>query len=69
MAFLLWANYLVIFAQNGGNKKDSLSFGLKQIANVESTSTWIKFNTTAKINPETLFEDYKTVLSYWMPIK
>lgn len=59
LSFILWANYLVVFAQTGSNKADSLSSGLKQIANIESTSTWIKFNNSVKINPETLFEDYK----------
>ena len=60
IAYILWINYFVASAQNEGNKRDSLSVGLKQIANIESTSTWIKFNNTVKINPETLFEDYKT---------
>jgi bacillolysin len=60
LVFILWANYSVATAQIGTNTADSLSFGLKQIANNESTSTWIKFNNSVKINPETLFEDYKT---------
>ncbi len=59
IAFVVWANYSVAFAQTGSNKEDSLSLGLKQIADIESTPVWIKFKTSAKINPETLFEDYK----------
>lgn len=59
IAFVVWANYSVAFAQTGSNKEDSLSLGLKQIADTESTPVWIKFKTSAKINPKTLFEDYK----------
>ena len=59
IAFTLWANYLVAFAQAGSNKEDSLSLGLKQIAEIESTPVWIKFKTSAQINPKTFFEDYK----------
>jgi Zn-dependent metalloprotease len=60
LVFMFWVNYYSTFAQSSNNKTDSLSIGLKQIANIGSTPTWIKFNNSAKINQETLFEDYQT---------
>lgn len=39
---------------------DSMNNSMKQIASIESEENWIKFKPTAKIKPETLFEEHKT---------
>lgn len=39
---------------------DSLNPSMKQIALPESEQNWIRFKSSQKISPETIFEDYKT---------
>lgn len=61
--FKLFCSLFIFFtsnlmAQNGSY--DLLNLSMKQIALPESEQNWIRFKTSAKINPETLFEDYKT---------
>lgn len=46
-----------LMAQN--SNYDLLNPSMKQIASPESEQNWIKFKTSAKINPETIFEDHK----------
>lgn len=55
LGFLFTSNVL---AQNG--YYDLLNPSMKQIASPESEQHWIKFKISAKINPETLFEEHKT---------
>jgi Zn-dependent metalloprotease len=47
-----------IMAQN--SNYDLLNPSMKQIASPESEQNWIRFKTSAKINPETIFEEHKT---------
>ncbi len=39
---------------------DSMNTALKQISTPESEENFIKFKTSEKINPSTVFEEYKT---------
>ena len=39
---------------------DLMNNSMKQIASTESEENWIKFKPTAKIKPETIFEEHKT---------
>jgi Zn-dependent metalloprotease len=59
LVLIVGTNCFRASAQVGSIKQDSLSFEMKQIAMPESEPNWIKFKSSAKIKPETLFEEHK----------